>query len=242
MIAVSSIARTIAYEFFLIVHKVTAALLAFLVIRHLLNVSNSITLFLYIYLGIFSVINVCFLCRIVYRNNIKGVFWPHVDLSPLDVDGALRMQLYVPRHLKVTPGQFVGIWIPRVQLWSTHPFAVAACRNYDGKGMTLEIFVQQRQGITKRLLRTCTRTDSSDAIFPIMSRFALFTGPHGVTINHTNVTTVIVVATGWGLWAAVPYLEDIIRLKPPHTSTSRIYLAYVADNMPCELTEAIVRT
>lgn len=127
----------------------------------------------------------------------------------------------------------MNIWIPRVQFWSMHPFAVAASSWHSATGqMHLDFFVQTRKGFTRRLFQSCHESAT-------VERFVLFSGPHGTPIKHTSANTVIMVATGMGIWPMLTYIEDMVHTNRSQCSTSKIILVYItkklcmSERLPC---------
>jgi NAD(P)H-flavin reductase len=93
---------------------------------------------------------------------------------------------------------------PSVSFWSfaqSHPFVVIswAVREQD----SLDLFVEPRSGLTRELLN---HAKNSHAIYPLV----MFSGPHGRSISMEGYETVLMVASGFGIAAQLPYLKHLI--------------------------------
>lgn len=119
---------------------------------------------------------------------------------------AVKVRLLLPRPLKVDAGQYINLWIPGVSLcaWmQTHPFTVTSWSR--GKQNTLDLLVQPRRGLSKDFLRYAEAAPDSSVSF-----LALFSGPHGFRENVSHYESALVVASGFGIAAVVPYVKKMI--------------------------------
>ncbi|KAL4860883.1 hypothetical protein BDV12DRAFT_204602 [Aspergillus spectabilis] len=119
---------------------------------------------------------------------------------------AVKIRLVLSRPLKVNAGQYVNLWIPGVNLcaWmQTHPFTVTSWS--PGKQDTLDLLVQPRRGLSKDFLRYAKAARDSSVSF-----FALISGPHGISENVSYYETALVVASGFGSAAVIPYVKKMI--------------------------------
>lgn len=126
------------------------------------------------------------------------------DFEEQKVEGLL-MQVSVPFGIQVRPGQHVGLRIPRAGLRATlrsHSFFVvdtspAAPPASRGVLMTLIALAEVR--LTRRLLALSTR--------PSQSRTVYLEPPHGTAVDLKCYDLVIMIATGWGMIAHLPFLR-----------------------------------
>jgi NAD(P)H-flavin reductase len=136
----------------------------------------------------------------------NGVFRHHLARATISHDeGAVKMQLRLARPLKVEAGRYINLWIPSVSFWSflqTHPFTVVswAATAQD----TLELLIEPRRGLTRELLDHAKR---GYTINPIV----MFSGPHGMDLAMDKYESVLMVASGFGIAALLPYLKKLIR-------------------------------
>lgn len=226
LLCLASTTKHFAYELFLQAHQFFAILLIVSIFWHILTVSyyNRLPVFIYcIMVGVFSSF---YAVRVIYRNKTLGNPWPSASLTGLpDVEGVVHLRLQTFRQLTLRPGQYLILWIPRVQFWSGHPFTIAAStwhpmRKGDTGEMKLDFYIQARGGFTRKLLQSCHENRA-------VKRFAIFSGPHGTPIRHNSANTVILIATGMGIWPIFSYIEDLIRTSRNNSATSRIILLYM---------------
>jgi NAD(P)H-flavin reductase len=132
------------------------------------------------------------------------------------------------RPIEVKAGKYTNLWIPTVSFWSflqSHPFVVTSWA--DGKQDTLELFIQPRRGLTRELFSHGT-LDKSVSV----PRLALFSGPHGISVPVGEYETVLMVATGFGIAAQLPYLRKLIHgYNTCKARTRRVHLVWQLQNL-----------
>ncbi|KAK5425555.1 hypothetical protein LTR34_010979 [Exophiala xenobiotica] len=86
--------------------------------------------------------------------------------------------------------------------------------------------IEPRCGWTPKLLRRAQALHpAGDEALSANSYLTLFSGPHGRSIGVENYGVVILVASGWGLMAQMPYLQALIRgFHNGTVKAQRIYL------------------
>lgn len=86
--------------------------------------------------------------------------------------------------------------------------------------------IEPRCGWTSKLLRRAqAQHPAGDEALSENSYLTLFSGPHGRSIGVENYGVVILVASGWGLMAQMPYLQALIRgFHNGTVKAQRIYL------------------
>lgn len=214
------------YEVFIRTHQILALSLVLGLWQHLGSFSAFRWLFLYIYCGVFFSLHLLQAGLVLYRNVVWGKPLPRAVIT--QHNGAIRIQLRVSRSVNIDAGQYVGLWIPAVSLGSlfqVHPFMVTSWAEIEQD--SLELFVQPRRGITSKLLRGAT-LDAGGA----SSRIALFSGPHGQGLPVWDFETVLLVATGFGIAAMLPYLRKLIRgYNLSKGRTRRIHLVWLVQNL-----------
>jgi NAD(P)H-flavin reductase len=135
----------------------------------------------------------------------------------------IRICLYLPRPISVRAGQYINLWLPSVSLWSwaqTHPFIVTSWSL--GKYGMLEMLVEPRQGLTKTLARRAKLMGRDG-----FSCLALYSGPHGLTESVDNYESVLLVASGAGIAAVIPYVKYLIHGYNTCTShVRRVHLVW----------------
>lgn len=129
----------------------------------------------------------------------------------------VQIMLELPRPIHVKVGQYIGLWtyeLGALSAFQTHPFMVTSWS--EGKTKQLRLLVEPRNGWTKKLQK-----------FSNDSWQVLFTGPCGVSLPTHDYSIVLLVASGLGLVAQIPYLKQLIHDKnASRTRTRRIHLVW----------------
>ncbi|KAI4167253.1 MAG: hypothetical protein LQ343_007350 [Gyalolechia ehrenbergii] len=135
---------------------------------------------------------------------------------------AVRLSLSVPRPWNVRAGQYINLWIPGVSFRSfvtlqSHPFTIASWTN--GRAMSLDFLIEPRAGFTKLLSQAAERRERP--------YIAFFSGPHGISVPVSSFGSVVMVASGFGIAAQLPYLKEIIEgYNKCEVRTRRIHLIW----------------
>ncbi|KAL4891357.1 hypothetical protein BDV59DRAFT_194324 [Aspergillus ambiguus] len=239
LIAILSIQwlRRLSYEIFLRTHQALAGLVVYGTWRHLPTRSHHSKLYLLVALGIFGFTFFLQLVTFLYRNGLfagRGSpralvsFTTRKSETEDTVATATHIRILLPRAIKIEAGQYINLWIPSVSLWSwaqTHPFTVTTW----SKGVvdTMELLVQPRGGLSAELLRY-----TKGAVDGSVSFLALFTGPHGTNIDASHYESVLVVAGGFGIAAAIPHLKKLIHGYNTCTSqVRRLHLVWQVESI-----------
>ena len=145
------------------------------------------------------------------------------------MSGGIKVTVIVPSRLQIKPGQYINLWIPSISFWSflqSHPFVVASCTG--GQQTTLELLIGPQKGLTSKFLRNST--NGSDSVSDL--RLALFSGPHGLSAPLAEFETVLLVASGLGIAAQLPYLRYLIRgYNDFQVRTRRIHLVWQLESL-----------
>ena len=198
--------RRPSYEIFLRTHQALAMLSAYSIWRHLPSDSLSPRMYIYISAGLFVSTSVVQCISVLWRN---GNF-RHGRARALvtHAEGSVKIKVTLSRPLKVEAGQYINLWIPSVSFSSflqSHPFVVTSWSHEEQS--QLELFVEPRRGLTRELLyhaQACERSGSFG------SRWVLFSGPHGISAPVGEYESILLVGTGFGMAALLPYLQRLI--------------------------------
>lgn len=167
-------------------------------------------------LGISSLV---LICRIIIRNGCLGYGLPQADI--LDSNEIMHIKVKLQRPLRVEAGQYVNVWflMASVNPWSlvqSYPFVVASWS--DKPQSSLELVVEPRRRLKKDL---ATLTNGC---------FAVIDGPHGVSINVGEYDVVLMVASGCGIAAQLPYLLQLLHgYNGRRVRARRIHLVWVRE-------------
>jgi len=145
-------------------------------------------------------------------------------------EDTIKIELTLSRPLKVKAGQYITLWIPSLSFWSIfrgHPFTVVSWS--DRKQGSLELFIEPRGGISRKLLHRLTSSSTRSQPDPTSSltHLALFSGPHGISAPVGDYETVLMIASGSGIVAQLPYLKQLIyRYNARKSCTRRVHLVW----------------
>jgi NAD(P)H-flavin reductase len=138
------------------------------------------------------------------------------------VNDIIKIRLSLSRPLRIEAGQYIGLWIPAVSFWSflqTHPFTVTSWS--EGEQNSLDLFIEPRGGLTQRLLY------HSKTHYGGPPCLALFSGPHGISAPVSDYETVLMISSGFGIAAQLPYLTQLIYgYNACKTRTRRVHLVW----------------
>ncbi|KAK8118387.1 uncharacterized protein PG998_003013 [Apiospora kogelbergensis] len=196
--------RRVAYELFLWIHRLLATVFIVGVCFHLLNSGKLRFRYFIAYLGLLTASVLIRLSMAVYRNMKWGELCTRAIIS--DAHGFVHITLSLPRPCEIDAGQYVLLCVPRVSLLSfaqSHPFVVASWAEVGQN--SIELIIQPRRGFTGKLLRHCRRQGGQS-----VQRRAFITGPHGTNVAVNDYRTVLLVASGPGVIAMLPYLRKVI--------------------------------
>ncbi|KAE8130661.1 hypothetical protein BDV38DRAFT_289436 [Aspergillus pseudotamarii] len=228
--------RRWSYEIFLRGHQILAGLFVYGAWQHLPSQSTSSKIYLLIALGTFALTLLLELITLLYHNGLfagRGTPRAIVSFSASEskegpVVNAVHIRVLLPRPVKVEAGQYINLWMPSVSLCSwmqTHPLTVTSWSK--DKQDTVELLVKPRSGFTADLLRYAPAAAGSSVSFP-----ALFTGPHGVSEEASDYESILVLASGPGIAAAIPYLKKMIHSYNTCTSqVRRLHLVWQVESV-----------
>ncbi|KAK9438318.1 cell surface metalloreductase (FreA) [Metarhizium brunneum] len=191
------------YETFVRAHQCLAIVSVYGIWVHIAPQRLLLRLHVYVLVGIAGLSVVLLGLLVIYRNGIFRSRLPRADL--MHAKGAVLVRVVLSRPVRVKAGQYICLWlfIPSTSfhaLIEYHPFVVASWS--DAPLDTLDLLIEPRTGFTRHLLhRSQTRQDLCRA---------LFSGPHGNSIPVGDYEVVLMVASGYGIAAQLPYLKELL--------------------------------
>lgn len=140
----------------------------------------------------------------------------------------IRVRLILPRPVKAMAGQYINLWLPSLGLLSwaqTHPFIITSwSRTEQG---VLDLLVEPRGGLTKTLVYQAHAAPKSN-----FSSLALYSGPHGISECVDKYESVLLVASGAGIAAIIPYAKKLIHGYNTCTShVRRMHLIWQVESL-----------
>ncbi|KAJ3499729.1 hypothetical protein NLG97_g111 [Lecanicillium saksenae] len=207
--------RSFSYEAALRIHQMFAVAFAYGLWRHVSSTKLFPRLYLYVGGALFLTISLCWAASVSYRNR-SGLSTAQISYD----NGAIKVTLHLSKPLKLKAGQYINLWIPSAGLGSaaqTHPFTVISWSDKPQKH--LDLFIEPRGGLTKHLAALSEQGPTS--------RRAMLSGPHGKQLPIYSYENVVMLATGFGIAAHLPYLRKLIHDQNSRaTSTRRIHLVW----------------
>jgi predicted ferric reductase len=144
--------------------------------------------------------------QVIYRILIKTTFRPNslfmkprrAELSKL---GPNAYEISVSgEHLKWKPGQHCFLRFVGTRMLDNHPFSVCSILNEDSR---LKFIVIPKKGLTKQLYSELDE-------YAITNKKVFLDGPYGGTARDpTSFDNVVLMATGSGITATLPFLSTI---------------------------------
>ncbi|KAH8435397.1 ferric reductase family protein [Aspergillus melleus] len=235
-----ALVRRWSYETFLRTHQILAAVNVYGIFRHLPHNSQFAKVCVYIALGALALTSSVQLMVFLYRNGLFAArgcpraivhsYGGEVEDDSKEIkDGVVKMCITLPRPIRVEPGQYINLWMPTVSLCSwaqTHPFTVVSW-SPDPQG-TLDLLVKPSGGFSADIFRHLKPFQKQETSVVFMS---FFTGPHGISKKVNGYESVVVVASGFGIAAVVPYIRHMIHGYNTCTSqVRRIHLVWQVES------------
>ena len=228
--------RRLSYVVFLRSHQLLAAGVWYAVWRHAANMNIFIKWYI---LGIavttatmaaFQVFDVLIRHRFFY----SGLPQAHMQR----LGDTLCINLFSPAKIGFRAGQYLNLYMPGVSFQScfeSHPFVVVSAQQ-GPRGSTLQLMVEPRRGWTKRVLeKACNDNTMADS-----SYVAFFSGPHGRAVSVNAYGTVVMIASGWGIMAQIPYLRHLIEsFNNSSAMADRVHLIWQLDHLGTFLGSAL---
>jgi hypothetical protein len=136
----------------------------------------------------------------------------------------IQISLQLSRPMRVGAGQHIGLCIPaisRLSFLQVHPIVVASWS--EGLTEQLHLMVEPRRGWTRKLLEY-TKLNAEEG----KTCRAFFTGPYGTSVPTQDCGIVILVASGMGIVAQLPYLRQLIHnYNACRARTRRIHFIWI---------------
>ncbi|KAK2037620.1 hypothetical protein LZ31DRAFT_434728, partial [Colletotrichum somersetense] len=210
------------YEVFMRLHQGLAILSIYGIWEHLALQSPLARLCLYVLIGT-SALSMLFLsCLIIHRNGLLGYGFPRTSIN--NSGDVILLKVALSRPIIVDAGQSICLWVHTPSatlrsLWQMHPFVVASWS--DSPLQTLDLLVEPRSGLTQKFLQFSKSHKAQQTCL------TLFGGPHGTSIPVTDYDVVLMVASGYGIAAQLPYLKKLIyEFNSRKARTRRIHLVW----------------
>ncbi|EHY57102.1 hypothetical protein HRR83_002602 [Exophiala dermatitidis] len=218
------------YEFFLRLHQTLAVTATYSIWSHLKKSHSLPQKYIYVTIGTFLLTVLVQCGLIVYQTGVVGNGFARVKITNIKEmlnrehviiqQEVMTLQVRLTSPVQVKPGQYICLWIPWFGLLQSHPFIITSWS--DESLESLDIFVEPRDGLTRKLLRYSDSSRGSGTLYK-----ALFSGPHGTTVPAGTYETVLMMADGFGVVSYLPYLKQLIHgYNACKIRTRRIHLVW----------------
>lgn len=213
LMIIFSFLRTKIYELFLAVHIVGAFGTYLVALYHLNGLGYKEAI--YVSLAIWAVDWLIRLVRIIFIN--LAVFLDPVggagritkaNVTILEGD-VINVKIKTPIKWTVTPGQYVFIHFPKINIMQSHPFSVVGPSD---DGESFQLMCKARGGITKKL-QNYVSSEGANSKYPTQMT-VLIEGPYGSHCPVERYETVLLVAGGIGITGIIPYVEFLAYQAP----------------------------
>jgi NAD(P)H-flavin reductase len=202
--------RRVAYEFFVLQHIVSAALLLWLLHTHVPSYAQ-----VYIWIGIGFVVfdRVARACWMVLRNinlrrglEMKDRFGFRTELQTMP--GDITSLVIKDVSFKWTPGQHIYVWIPRIGFIESHPFTITNNPSkIEGERLNdVHLNILAHSGFSRRLHRMASKSTPNQ---PVEVQ-TLIQGPFGAHPTWNTFETVVLISASTGTSFTLPILESIL--------------------------------
>ncbi|QGA22334.1 hypothetical protein EYB26_010050 [Talaromyces marneffei] len=225
------------FEVFLRTHQVLAYILLYVTWRHVGSVNRLSRICIITTFVLLSIALLLQLGFLIYRNKVFSLHgWPRARVScnrpkiegKDDSDVIIQVRVALTRPARIEAGQYINLWMPSVTWWSwaqVHPFMVTSWSHSAQEA--LDILIQPRHGFSRELLKHARAAPQGSA-----SLRALIIGPHGMSENVDRYESVVLVASGFGIAAAIPYLKKLVYSYNTSASrTRRVHLVWEVETL-----------
>ena len=173
------------------------------------------------------------LLRVLYRNfSLRKMTTATCEALPGD---AVRVTIQVARPWKFAPGQHLYLYMPRLALWTSHPFTVSWSEGEQFVQFDEEKLSLHRQGIARATgeakisLIIRRRTGFTDTLYKKAYSFpdrtfttrALVEGPYGKAESLGSYGSVVLIAGGIGITHPVGYVRELVSAYAQGTAATR---------------------
>jgi FAD-binding domain len=176
-------------------------------------------LYVYIIIGLSLVTFILESGSILYYNGMLSYGLSRATLSCSY--GIVKISISLSQPIEFKHGQYINLWIPFFSIWSSHPFVVISSSSTQTLN-TLDLLVVPRRGLTLDMLRYANSHKEG-----ISTHLVVFSGPHGSTVNIGKYDSVLMIVSGSGIFATLPYVRQLVRGHNSHKAcTRRIHLIW----------------
>ena len=214
--------RAAGYDVFVVVHRVAAGVAVVGLYGHLAEHRLPQLPWVYVVMGVLGVEVLVRFGRAVWFNaSWRRRRWTTLSIEALP-DDATRVSIRVPRVCTVRPGSHIYLYIPRLSVWTSHPFSVAWSEANDtptftsdkalldvttessSTSTTLTCLIRARDGVTRALYEAASLKAHSKRLWCAVE------GPYSSPCSLDSYGTVVLFAAGVGITHTVPFVKHLL--------------------------------
>jgi predicted ferric reductase len=155
---------------------------------------------------------IVYIARLVFRNIVPGRLFGVAEI--VKHKDATELMIHPSRPWVIRPGQYIYLRAPATRfrysnpfsaifsLLESHPFMVVWWNNDTPKADSISLLVKEESGFTKALAQTRHK-----------QLRVFIDGPYGNSHDFHNYDSIIMVATGIGITAQLPYIKELLQSK-----------------------------
>ncbi|GBF63951.1 hypothetical protein TMEN_6619 [Trichophyton mentagrophytes] len=155
----------------------------------------------------------------IRRNITRKKFGSRAEISYQN--GATEVIISAARPFKAQSGQYIYVWIPGIYAWP-FPHSITWWDNGgNGRGKDISLLVDRESDLAKALSKYGTK-----------NHFAWVDGPYGISTKIDKYDDMLMVATGMGIAAQIPYIRDFLdACSQQPAAYPSIYIAWQVNDL-----------
>lgn len=223
--------RRLCYEISMTTHSTLSIFLIIVLWQHVKGQYGFNTICLVVSMVLLGCNIVVHILQYLYRNLAAYRPLATAELTKLTDSDAIELIIQLPRPWTPRAGQYIYLKAPfGVRFWSfaeSHPFHVVWWEQ-GPDGMTISLLVKIESGFTRALFATTYK-----------NLRVLLDGPYGQCKDFATYDSIVMIATGIGITACLPYMKQILehRVRGSGKTPQRISLVWEIED-ECMVSES----
>ncbi|KAF1942246.1 ferric reductase [Clathrospora elynae] len=234
------------YETFITLHRIGIAVAISGIYFHLAKHALPQLPWIYLVISLLALEPLIRITRILFYNfSWRRRIWTQVTLEALPGE-ATCVTFVLPRSWNASPGTHMHIYLPKIALWSSHPFSVAWYQSAGyaklsseklpstiddrriGRGATtISCVVRARTGMTRSLYKLALQSKGDK-----VQQWGAIEGPYGGYRSFESYGTVVLFAAGVGITHQLSFVHHLLEAHNSSTAaTHNILLVWCITNI-----------
>ncbi|KAL2808655.1 FAD-binding domain-containing protein [Aspergillus granulosus] len=211
--------RRCLYEVFIKFHYLMAVLALAAAWRHVRLQRLFAQIYLLIGTCLFATLTGFHWVLLLLRNVTHNRFGSRAQIRRGRGSQVAHVIIPINRPFEPYAGMTVYIWMPGVSPFSifyTHPFSIVWWEtNEQGKATSVSLLIERKDGFTKSLLN-----------HQAGEFLTWIDGPYGQQTDLTRYNNILMISSGIGIAAQIPYIRELLNLQP-----KQIYVVWEVENI-----------